>query len=319
MGTHRRRRAFTLLELLTVITIVAVLIALLLPAVQAARESARRAACANNLRQLGLAWHNHEAVAGRFPSNGWGYAWVGQGESGTGVDQPGGWAFNLLDYVDGNTVRAATRGAWDDPAARARRGVALATALPVFDCPSRPGSALGPTHPALAPVNFDPVPLAAKTDYACCEGGLFTGLVPGPPSADPAAVAAYERDRGPPRETGVCFRRGGIRAAAVRDGLGYQYLLGEKSVSIGGWRTADDAGHDQSLHFGSDFDVSRWTIDPPLPDGPEPTPLRFGSAHADGCRFAFGDGSVRAVGWSVDPAVHRALGDRRDGAVFDLP
>ena len=85
-------------------------------------------------------------------------------------------------------------------------------------------------------------------------------------------------------------------------------------MSVPGYHdpTADD-GHDQSLYVGVDLDVNRWTIEPPLPDGPREAVRRFGSAHADGVRMALGDGSVRAVSWYVDPALHRALGTRAGG------
>ena len=70
MSTRERSRGFSLLELLVVLAVIGILIALLLPAVQAAREAARRATCANNLKQLGLAFHNHIDSKGQCPSNG---------------------------------------------------------------------------------------------------------------------------------------------------------------------------------------------------------------------------------------------------------
>ena len=101
----RARNAFTLVELLVVITIIGILISLLMPAVQSAREAARRVQCQNNVKQLALAMISHETSTKRFPSGGWGWYWVGDPDRGLSwQNQPGGWVYTILPFIEQNNL-----------------------------------------------------------------------------------------------------------------------------------------------------------------------------------------------------------------------
>ena len=131
-----RHTGFTLIELLIVIGIMGLLFQLLLPAVQAARESARRTQCGNNMKQIGLAFQLHNESQGYLPSSGWGYRWTGDPDRGYGPEQPGGWGYNVLDYVEQSRIRQMGQGfeGTDRSDARVR---ALSIPISTFICPSR--------------------------------------------------------------------------------------------------------------------------------------------------------------------------------------
>lgn len=98
---HTVRTAFGILDLIVTLSILGVLVALLLPAVQAARESARTLKCKSNLRQLGLAFISFENTFGRFPKGGWGFRWHGYSDVATsGLSQPGSWNFSILPHLE---------------------------------------------------------------------------------------------------------------------------------------------------------------------------------------------------------------------------
>jgi prepilin-type processing-associated H-X9-DG protein len=123
-------------ELLVVITIIGILISLLLPAVQAAREAARRAQCNNNLKQIGLAFLNHESALKMFPTNGWSCCHLGHPDRGFGIKQPGGWIFNILPYLEQSGLYNLQAGKTGS-ALQAAAGTLMATPLSAMYCPSR--------------------------------------------------------------------------------------------------------------------------------------------------------------------------------------
>ena len=128
--------AFSLIELLVVMSIISILIGLLLPAVQAAREAARRTECSNNLHQIGLAVLQHEVAIKHFPTGGWGWWWVGDPDRGTDENQPGGWIYNILPYIEQQAVHDLGMGK-DTPTKQSMAVQMQGTIIPGFNCPSR--------------------------------------------------------------------------------------------------------------------------------------------------------------------------------------
>ncbi len=179
-------------------------------------------------------------------------------------------------------------------------------------CPSRPGSAL---QPQTSEVRYRMVAqqpqTVARTDYAINEGDWISDSGSGPPSL--SAVTSYAWID-PLRVTGVSWQRGSTAFRGVIDGLTATYLVGEKRVSHLGYDSGQDRGHDQAPYTGADLDTTRWVTEPPSPDSKtlEPLERRFGSVHSSGCNMLFCDGSVKMIGYSIHPDVHRQHGNRHD-------
>ena len=331
---RRKPSAFTLVELLVVITIIGVLIALLLPAVQAAREAARRAQCSNNLKQLSLGCLQHEQANSFLPSGGWGYWWVGDANRGFGRDQPGGWVYNILPYIEQEPLHNLGEGLQPDSETNAdlnhQNAIRTETPLTVFTCPTR-RSAILLAHPGgpqtMVAINCDSsIPGHASTDYAANVGDnsvlvwwwVPTTLAGGATYAWPSTGTIK----------GVCYSRSQVTIAMVGDGCSNTYLLGEKSVDPDHYSDGMDGGDDWSMYSGHQDDIVRSVGDPtnapamwPLPPMQDTSGVSdysgFGSAHSGGLNMSLCDGSVRFVSYTIDPEVHRRLGNRDDGLPID--
>jgi prepilin-type N-terminal cleavage/methylation domain-containing protein len=311
------RDGLSMVEVLVVVAIIGILMALLLPAVQAARESGRRTECKHNLKQLGEAMQNHASELDRYPSNGWGHGWVGLPDRGTGKNQPGGWIYNLLDHLDQSALRDSCRdlGPQDQEQALTRL---IQTPLPVMTCPTRGAPAMSPAAPWGPYFNAQWVPALPKNDYAVNGGDYYTesSIWQGPATLQQGDAGDYSwTDLR--LFTGISCQRSEIKPAMVSDGLSQTYMIGEKYVSRPNYNTFDDEGYNQSMYIGTCLDLVRWVQQPPLRDADDVEFQRFGSAHAGASHFVFCDGAVKMINYQIDPEVHRRLGNRHDGLTVD--
>ena len=313
---------FTLVELLVVITIIGILIALLLPAVQAAREAARRLQCKNHLKQIGLACLNHEEIHGFLPTGGWGNSWAGEPTRGFDKRQPGGWHFNILPYIEQQSLHDL--GADGNRAALIQR---VSTPVATFYCPSRRAAIAypfkTPPHPPWFNLPSQPTTVC-RSDYAGSGGDYFAATFAGPrtlESGDAQSDSWWAQQKGG-QGNGIFYMRSMIKISDISDGTSTTYLAGEKYAMpdhyLDGWTGNDDQGWDTAF----DWDTLRWSSNDPYFGLPMQDTLGFqtagfGSAHAIGFHMAFCDGSVHTINYTIDPLVHSYLGNRKDGMAID--
>jgi prepilin-type N-terminal cleavage/methylation domain-containing protein len=283
-----QRRAFTLVELLVVIAIIGLLVALLLPAVQAAREAARMTSCKNNIKQIGLALHNCHDTYRRLPMG-----WMTNG----GPEDPNGWgwAAAILPQMEHGNVQSQIRfdRPIDDPVNQAARESLIAT----YMCPSDPGEPTFQIHgfgPDDEFANQDqigsPMFLVAKSNYA----GVF-GL--------------SEIENVPSAGEGTFFHNSRLTFASVTDGLSNTFIVGERNSKLGGsvWTGVIANANNRKARIVGTADHT--------PNHPNHHFDDFSSFHVQGAHFLAADGSVQRINNQIDLLVYQALVTRSGGEV----
>ncbi len=258
---------FTLVEVLVVIAIIGILVAITLPAVEMARESARRSACANNLKQLALAIKLHEQSHGIYPTGGWGPEWMGDPDSGFTPKQPGGWIYNVLPFIEEQPLRDQGRGL--PPAEKTKAlQVVMQTPIATFNCSSRRLSRAYPYSGTDALKNATAPEKVAKTDYAISNriSSLKSEII--------------------------------VSEIQLAKGLSKTVLVGEKSLPIETYTEGKALGDRLMMYVGNCEDVSRSVSSTPVNDSQGGS--GFGSVHPGGCNVAYCDGSVKLISFETN-------------------
>jgi prepilin-type N-terminal cleavage/methylation domain-containing protein/prepilin-type processing-associated H-X9-DG protein len=313
----RLRAGFTLIELLVVIAIIAILVALLLPAVQKAREAAARTSCMNNLKQIGLAMHLYQDARGSLPA---GYIYQSNFDPGTGPikkldypppkpkqdpQSPGwGWAALVLPFIEQEPLARTINYTFpvESPSMLEQRS----TPLSLYACPSDPLTGVF----AVQTLDNTFLANAATNSYAACFGAY--GLL----------------NLTPDFGNGVFFRNSRVRLQDITDGTSNTLAIGERcamftqtpwaGVMTGGTaRTTPGAPVYTSIAEPAPTMALARIGNRTLND-PSSEPYDFFSPHGTVVQFLFADGSVHALSIGIDSFVLRCLATRAASDPVDL-
>jgi prepilin-type N-terminal cleavage/methylation domain-containing protein/prepilin-type processing-associated H-X9-DG protein len=325
------RRGFTLVELLVVIAIIGVLVALLLPAVQSAREAARRMGCQSKLKQLAIAAHNAHDVNGRFPAgNAYRIGTVAPWNGANTFDYYETWAITMLPYLEQASLAAmwdpTTPNAYNDPTGKLT--ILRNTKLQIYICPSDPNPFIssapgsGPSGSGIQLVTTSNV-VCMQSSYRGCAGSTFGGSSFRDDTGSNAnwddgtqtiLLVGWNRGMRGVLPSATIYQGAAVdptRIAEVTDGTANTIMFGEYATAKGtlNRRTLWSWGY-------TSYNLSDITINQPrtlIADFNQcsviPSPHNdnnqckrgWGSLHSGGVlNFAFADGSVRTVSRNVD-------------------
>jgi prepilin-type N-terminal cleavage/methylation domain-containing protein len=327
ISLSRSRTGFTLVELLVVIAIIGILVGLLLPAVQAAREAARRMQCSNNMRQLGLALHNYESAYKVFPPSRLAFK--------TPVVFEQSWMSMILPYLEQGNVHA--RYQFGTPWYAAVNDPLTTLSLPTMICPSAPGGRELPPAALYAGVTNNTrsdQPIWGYTDYGSVNAVRNAAFVAaGLPSLNAREVLGA-LGRGP----------AGVRLSSILDGLSNTIVVGEDAgrptMFVSGRRSMNPRS---GAAFGLPVTADGWgwadinggfSVDGANPQGLQNNTTSSGGTtvvgtcfinctndseiyafHTGGSQFTFGDGSVQFLSANIDARTLIALLTRDHGDV----
>ncbi|TWU30351.1 DUF1559 domain-containing protein [Bythopirellula polymerisocia] len=340
----RQRRGFTLVELLVVIAIIGVLVALLLPAIQAARESARRMSCTNNLKQIGLSILNYESSSkvlppGIIPN--------------TPKDRNGfSWLVEILPYAEFTSLgtEMTDRLKENTKMVSGGRGAPRLEAPDVYELDNAPNRQPGELEFSKLQLNvykcpsdgvrYDDLILNARgeqweaTNYAGVAGSAYA-------RNDQDQVLSYSGFTGAVNTDGCLYFDSKVKFKDVTDGTSNTFLGGERWYQCRSWLTGGRASTDTShlLYSSKNIDAKyppngafsagyyvshvQYGNDPPLPPGGQEivglNDLYWGSFHSGGLNFVYADGSVHFIADSIDPITWVSMGSRNGGEVADQP
>ena len=315
--TPLRRRAFTLIELLVVMAVIGVLVAILLPAVQQAREAARRSSCQNRLKQLGLAVLNYESTHSVLPP-GAVAARNGTATSNcellgfTNQESRAPWTVLLLPYLEQQQLYNEFKleqpffGLRHPIAGTANETAQTKPAPAVFQCPSSPNSSI--------PTNLSYFGVQGGGPFPDCTGaGFYVGR-----------VFFYN---------GAFYINSSTRIADLTDGASNTALLGEtRYLSVAGPNPPYEGTWASSIWFGFLSEGSMYVTLAGMMEPPNSCPANpalnwagefqtrtFGSFHYGGFHVALGDGAVKFLSDSIDTSVYWKIGARNDGKPVEIP